>query len=229
MTVKEHVCMLNCIRLFETQWTVAHQTPLSIGFFRQEYLSCHFLLQGIFPTQGSSPRLLLWQEVLYPWATWDAYLVQKWCTCRRAETAVVYQREVLVWGSAVTRDACSLWDWLQWEGNFRTKIQKPLERIFPLRFHFPHNVMDNTVSIASSSLPTGGLLLTSKQEKSLSSSYRYVAHLLERVPRARPLLILSACHGRNYYMVLLEGSWVLPRNFCWRFPLGKSMEINPSP
>ena len=65
MTVKEHVCMLSCIRLFETQWTVAHQTPLSIGFFRQEYLSCHLLLQGILPTQGSSPHLLLWQEVLY--------------------------------------------------------------------------------------------------------------------------------------------------------------------
>ena len=31
------------------------------------------------------------------------------------------------------------------EGNFRAKIQKPLERIFPLLFHSPYNVMDNTV------------------------------------------------------------------------------------
>ena len=35
-------CMLNrsCrVRLFETPWTVAHQAPLSMGFFRQEYWS----------------------------------------------------------------------------------------------------------------------------------------------------------------------------------------------
>ena len=36
---------------------------------------CHFLLQGIFLTQGSNPHLLhllLWQELLYHWATWEA-------------------------------------------------------------------------------------------------------------------------------------------------------------
>ena len=36
-----------------TLWTVAHQAPLSRGFFRQEYWSgCHALLQGAFPNQG---------------------------------------------------------------------------------------------------------------------------------------------------------------------------------
>ena len=45
---------------FATPWTVAHQVPLSLGFFRQEY--CQFLLQGIFPTQGSNLCLLLWQS-----------------------------------------------------------------------------------------------------------------------------------------------------------------------
>ena len=48
-----------------TPGAVAHQAPLSMGFSRQEYWSewCHFLLQGIFPTQGSNPYLLwrLWQ------------------------------------------------------------------------------------------------------------------------------------------------------------------------
>ena len=29
----------------------AYQAPLSMGFSRQEYWSCHFLLQGIFPSQ----------------------------------------------------------------------------------------------------------------------------------------------------------------------------------
>ena len=32
------LCMLSCVRLFETPWTVAHQVPLSMGFF--------ILLQG---------------------------------------------------------------------------------------------------------------------------------------------------------------------------------------
>ena len=40
-----------------------------MGFSRQEYWSCHFLLQGIFPTQGSNPcllRLLRWQADSLP-------------------------------------------------------------------------------------------------------------------------------------------------------------------
>ena len=39
--------------------SVAHQAPLSAGLFRQKYWSgCHFLLQGIFPTQRLNPHLL---------------------------------------------------------------------------------------------------------------------------------------------------------------------------
>ena len=30
---------LSCVRLFETPWTAAHQAPLSMEFFRQEYQS----------------------------------------------------------------------------------------------------------------------------------------------------------------------------------------------
>ena len=33
------VCMLSCVQLFVTPWTVAHQAPLSMGFPRQEYWS----------------------------------------------------------------------------------------------------------------------------------------------------------------------------------------------
>ena len=40
-----------------TPWIVACQASLSLGFPRQEYWSgCHFLLQGIFPTQGWNPQ-----------------------------------------------------------------------------------------------------------------------------------------------------------------------------
>ena len=35
-------------------------------------VGCHFLLQGIFPTQGSNPRLLHCRWILYCWATREA-------------------------------------------------------------------------------------------------------------------------------------------------------------
>ena len=35
-------------------------------------VSCHSLLQGIFPTQGSNLCLLLGRQILYHWATREA-------------------------------------------------------------------------------------------------------------------------------------------------------------
>ena len=44
---------------FVTLWTTAHQAPMSMGFpGKNPGVGCHFLLQGIFPTQGSSLYLL---------------------------------------------------------------------------------------------------------------------------------------------------------------------------
>ena len=49
---------LSRVRFFATPWTVAQQASLSMGFPRQEYWGgCRFLLQGIFPTQGSNMHL----------------------------------------------------------------------------------------------------------------------------------------------------------------------------
>ena len=49
-------CCFTGTQFFVTPWTIACQTPLSMGFSRQGYRSgCHAFLQGIFPTQGSSP------------------------------------------------------------------------------------------------------------------------------------------------------------------------------
>ena len=55
-----HACMLscfNCDQLFATLWTVVHQTPLSMGFSRQEYWSglprCP---PGDLPDPGIEPR-----------------------------------------------------------------------------------------------------------------------------------------------------------------------------
>ena len=42
--------LLSCIQLFVTPWTVARKAPLSVGFFRQEYLS-----GLLFPAPGDLP------------------------------------------------------------------------------------------------------------------------------------------------------------------------------
>ena len=48
-----HVGVCSVVSDSETPWTVAPYAPLSVEFSRQEYWSgCHFLLQGIFLTQG---------------------------------------------------------------------------------------------------------------------------------------------------------------------------------
>ena len=63
-TCAEHKCAqsLSCVWLFATPWTIVCQTPLSVEFFHQEYLSgLPFFLQGIFLTQGSNQHLLHWQ------------------------------------------------------------------------------------------------------------------------------------------------------------------------
>ena len=64
-----------------TPWTVARQAPLSMGFPRQEYWSGLSLpLHGIFPIQGSNPRLLWllhYRQLLYCWATGEAPVLYK--------------------------------------------------------------------------------------------------------------------------------------------------------
>ena len=107
-------CLLSCVQLFATPWTVNHQVPLSVGFSQQEYwcmlnrfshfqlcnsmdcsppgssvhsilqakilgwvampssrgMGCHFLLQGIFPTQGRTCISCFGRRILHHWATW---------------------------------------------------------------------------------------------------------------------------------------------------------------
>ena len=68
-----------CLTLV-TLWTIAYQGPLSMDFSsRQEYWSgCCFLLQGIFPSQGSNVGLLHCGWILQwpnhqgsPWQLWN--------------------------------------------------------------------------------------------------------------------------------------------------------------
>ena len=78
-----YVCayMLSCFRHFVTLWVVAHQAPLSMGFFRQEYWSgLPFPLPGDLPNPGIEPRdrtplsPVLGRQVLHHWRHWEALL-----------------------------------------------------------------------------------------------------------------------------------------------------------
>ena len=76
-------CVLSHVWLFATPWTVACQTPLSMGFSRQEYWSrLPFPPPGDLPNPGikpTSPALERW--ILYHWATGEALqilLTQSW-------------------------------------------------------------------------------------------------------------------------------------------------------
>ena len=71
----DYVCMLSCfscVQLFATLGTVACQAPLSMGFSCENTgVGFHFLLQGIFPTQGWNHCLLYplhWQASSLPLA-----------------------------------------------------------------------------------------------------------------------------------------------------------------
>ena len=74
---------LSRVCLFATPWTIAHWTPHPWYFSdKNTRVSCHFLLQGIFRTQGSNPRLLHllhWPADSLPLATWEAHI-----TCNSA-------------------------------------------------------------------------------------------------------------------------------------------------
>ena len=71
---------LCCVQLFVTLWTETIQAPPSMGFpSKNTGVGSRFLLQGIFQTQGSNPRLfhlLHWQDSLPTSTTWEACLAQ---------------------------------------------------------------------------------------------------------------------------------------------------------
>ena len=68
-------CMLNRVRLFAILWTVATRLLCPWDFSGKNIgVGCHFLLQGIFPTQGSNPYLvclLHWQVGFYQLNHWE--------------------------------------------------------------------------------------------------------------------------------------------------------------
>ena len=57
-TILGNPFVISWVRLFAAPWTVVHQAPLPMEFpDKNTEAGCHFLLQGIFPTQGLNQRL----------------------------------------------------------------------------------------------------------------------------------------------------------------------------
>ena len=57
---KKNSAVLRRVQLFATPWTIACLSSPSVHGILQN-MGCHFLLQGIFQTQGWNPCLLHWQ------------------------------------------------------------------------------------------------------------------------------------------------------------------------
>ena len=73
---------LSCVRLSAALWTVAHQTPLSMGFPRQEYWSgLPFPPPGDLPNPGIEPASpgspALADRIFYHLATWEGHTLIK--------------------------------------------------------------------------------------------------------------------------------------------------------
>ena len=64
---QKKVKSLSCVRLFAAPWTVACTRLLCPWDFlgKSTGVGCHFLLQGIFLTQGSNPGLPHCRQRLY--------------------------------------------------------------------------------------------------------------------------------------------------------------------
>ena len=74
-----HACMLSCFshdQFFATLWTVAYSLLCPCAFSgKNTGIGCHFLLQGIFPTQESNLCLLCflhWQADSLPLSHWGS-------------------------------------------------------------------------------------------------------------------------------------------------------------
>ena len=66
-------------------------------------VSCHALLQGIFPTQGSNPGLLHCRQILSPLSHQGSPHVMSWCYCTRCVSVRMY---FVLWDIHPMRDCC---------------------------------------------------------------------------------------------------------------------------
>ena len=116
---------------FATPWTVAHQTPLSMGFPRQEYWSgLLFPSPGNLPNSGMEPTSPAWQV--------DSLLLSHWVL--NPMTSILRGMERFGHWEA-QEDGCGVWgqklEWCSYKPRDITSWQQPWEakkrqgRLFP--------------------------------------------------------------------------------------------------
>ena len=99
--------ILSHVWLFALPWTVVHRLLCPWNFAGKNIgVSCHFLLRGIFPTQGLNLCLfclLHWRWILYHWATWEStglctwsYSVQHFCHHGRQESSLANVQKIVL-------------------------------------------------------------------------------------------------------------------------------------
>ena len=112
---RRRVKSLSCVWLFGTAWTVAYQAPPSMGFpGKNTGVGCHFLLQGIFPTQGSNPGLPHCRQMFVPSeppgnTNKDLLMVLLSCLCCK-NPSVCWLLPCHLWAIPLSREAPS-WAW----------------------------------------------------------------------------------------------------------------------
>ena len=78
---RKKVKSLSLVQLFAIPWTTACEVPPSMGFpGKSTGVGCHFLLQGIFLTQGLNTGLLHCRQTLYYLKEYEARNKDK-CAC----------------------------------------------------------------------------------------------------------------------------------------------------
>ena len=120
-----HTCSVTSLvpNFFATLWTIAHKAPLlwdSPG--KNTGVGCRFLLQGIFPTQGSNPGLLHCRQTLWRLSKWVAIPSFRGSSQHRDRTWVSWVSCIA--GEFITTDPPGKPLWIVRTPQKRTKSQK---------------------------------------------------------------------------------------------------------
>ena len=79
----------------------------------------HFLLQGIFPTQGSNPGLLHWRQMLYPLSHQRSYLIYKMESFYNLHILGLWHHSMCIWFSKlinILSQKANGWCWKEAQG-----------------------------------------------------------------------------------------------------------------
>ena len=101
-----------------TAWTAAWQAPLFMGFpGKNTEMGCHFLLQGIFPTQELNPGILHGRKSLYQLSYEGSPRILEWVTYPFSSSACI---QTVKWFNDPGRESQGKWQ--RDKGNFWMNI-----------------------------------------------------------------------------------------------------------